>query len=333
MTTLYLCGAGNVEGMRLAITVNRATRRWDHIAVLDDDPAKRGKTILGLTIEGPFSLLGEVSGSVEVVNLVTRTTRGRWGAKQKIATYGHPFAPLIHPNVDTFGTELPEDDITIYEYATISANSGLGEGSVVFNGAITGHGSKIGKGCVLAPGAVVNARVKMGDFAYVGSCATVLPDLSLGEHAVVGAGSSVIEDVPAEVTVMGVPAEILGAEPVAGQDRAVAAVEPDEEIVNGLIKVWQDLLITPDEDEEPRTFDRETRFFDEGGTSILAQVMVKRVEEELGLRVKHFDVFRFPSIGALAMRLTNQSTPAPSFDAKARAAKRRSSNPRRRVRN
>ncbi len=80
-TTLYLCGAGNVEAVRLALTVNRRQERWSRILLLDDDLAKHGQSILGVPIVGPFEMLETVAGSsAAVVNLVCRTTGGRRAA-------------------------------------------------------------------------------------------------------------------------------------------------------------------------------------------------------------------------------------------------------------
>jgi acetyltransferase-like isoleucine patch superfamily enzyme/acyl carrier protein len=316
MTTLYLCGAGNKEGIRLAITVNRKESRWERIVILDDDPALKGTTILGLTIEGPFSLLGQADGPVEVVNLVTRTTKGRWGARQKIASFGHPFASLVHPNIDTFGVTLPDQDITVYEYAALSACSSLGEGCVVFNGAVTGHGSTIGRGCVLAPGAVINARVTMADFSYIGANATIMPDLEIGEYAVIAAASAVIESVPAHMTVMGVPAQPLGVASNKLTSSQNQSIEPDEGIIAQISTVWQDLLdisvVQPD-----------TNFFDQGGNSVLAGHMIRRLQEELDCQLSMIDIFRFPSVNALAIYITNQNGMSGSTDALDRAAKRR----------
>ena len=59
MKTLYLCGAGNPEGVRLARKINRARGRWDRIVVLDDDPCKLGQSTLGVEVAGPFCLLEE----------------------------------------------------------------------------------------------------------------------------------------------------------------------------------------------------------------------------------------------------------------------------------
>lgn len=209
MTTLYLCGAGNPEGIRLALTINQDQSRWDRIMVLDDDPAKHGQSILGVKIAGPFTVLEQAdTASAEVSNMVARTTRRRQSALHKIQTYGLPFATLIYPGVDIMGVDFGRD-ITVYRNALLCANATMDEGSVVFMGAIIGHGSRLGRCCVVAPGAVINARVELGEGVYIGTNASILPDLKIGPWATVGANSAVVQDVPTGATVMGVPAQLL----------------------------------------------------------------------------------------------------------------------------
>lgn len=207
--TLYLCGAGNLEGVRLALTVNMDQQRWDRIVLLDDDPNKQGKSVLGVEIVGPFSVLDDVdAGSAEIVNLVTRSAVRRWLAWGKLKQYGLPFATLIHPNADTYGAELGEG-VTVYQNSIVGPAVVVGDGSVVMVGAVAGHGSLLGKCCILAPNAVANSRVKLGDGTYVGTNAAIMPEVKVGEWSTIGACSAVICDVPAGTTVMGVPAKTV----------------------------------------------------------------------------------------------------------------------------
>ena len=172
-STLFLCGAGNAEGVRLALRVNEKESRWEKIFILDDDQAKKGKSILDVKIEGTFELLRQADpNNSDVVNLVARTTAKRYTAYQKIMEYGLPFATLIDPNVDIWGVEY-NGDITIYQNVTFSAGAFIDEGSVVLTGAVVGHGCKVGKFCVIAPGAVLNARVELEDGVYMGTNASI----------------------------------------------------------------------------------------------------------------------------------------------------------------
>jgi len=210
MKTLYLCGGGNPEGVRLALTINRASCRWERIVLLDDDPTKHGRSVLGVEVAGPFQMLEAASAeSDEVVNLVARTTTRRQAAFDKLRVFGIPFATLIHPGVDTAGVTLGAN-ITSYQNAIFCALSTVAEGSAIFPAAVVGHGCHVGRGCVIAPGAVVNARVEVGEGVYVGTNASILPDLKVGAWATIGSNSAVIEDVPPGALVMGVPAQMLG---------------------------------------------------------------------------------------------------------------------------
>ena len=84
MSTLFLCAAGNPEGIRLALEVNAAARRWERILLLDDDPAKQGSTILDVPVAGGFAALaGHLPGD-EAVNLVARSTKGRDAARASV---------------------------------------------------------------------------------------------------------------------------------------------------------------------------------------------------------------------------------------------------------
>ena len=231
MTTLYLCGAGNVEGIRLALVVNQSQKRWDQIVILDDDPSKHGRKVLGIEIVGPFTLLNQADpASAEVVNLVTRTTRRRKFALQKIQLYGLPFATLIHPGVDMTGVEF-DGDLTVYQNVSFCAAARIEGGCVVLTGAVVGHGCHMGPGCVVAPGAVINARVDLGEGVYLGTNASILPDLKVGPWATVGANSSVIQNVESGATVMGVPAQVLipGSSTANLEGVAVPAVCPTPE--------------------------------------------------------------------------------------------------------
>lgn len=209
MSVLYLCGAGNSEGVRLALRANQEQHRWDRLVLVDDDPAKHGQSILGVEIVGPFAMLERVEPEeAEVVNLVARTTAKRLSARCRIERYGLPFATLIHPSVDMTGS-AHHGDITVYQNATVGPLVSLGCSSVVFMGAVVGHGSQLGEGCVVAPNAVINARVRSDDGVYVGTNATILPDVKIGAWATIAAGSVVMKNVPEGATVMGNPAKTL----------------------------------------------------------------------------------------------------------------------------
>jgi UDP-perosamine 4-acetyltransferase len=61
----------------------------------------------------------------------------------------------------------------------------------------------------VAPGVQLAGDVKLGEgvFFGIGSCA--IPGVRVGEWTMVGAGAVVVDDLPSDVTAVGVPARML----------------------------------------------------------------------------------------------------------------------------
>lgn len=325
MDTLYLCGAGNSEGVRLAQTINQRQGRWQRILLLDDDAGKHGQSKLGVAIAGPFSRLAEADPSCnEVANLVARTTAGRSAARRKISAHGVPFGALVSTDVDTSGAVLGPG-VTVYHHATIGPEVHVGEGSVIFMGAVIGHEARVGTGCVVAANAVLNARVTLGEGVYVGSNATILPEVTVGAWATIGAGSMVLEDVPPSATAVGVPAQVFlpvryvtpAAENGNGAARAPGSTgSGDLELEQTIAGVWQETL-------RVKTIGLSENFFDAGGTSLLALQLCQRMEKVFGQQIALVDVFAFPTVRLLARKLGAQLADAAALSPAQRRAQLR----------
>jgi len=304
--TLWLAGAGNPDGVRLALAIARTEPRWDRCAIVDDDPRKIGKMLLGVEVVGPLSLLADADPRTsEVANLVARTTRGRAAVKARLDASGIPAATLVHPGVETIGAAHGRDAI-VYEYAVLGADSTLGEGSVVFPHAVVGHESRVGRCCVVAAGAVLNARVELDDEVYVGTNASILPEVRVGRGATIGANTAVIADVPAGATVVGVPGQVVDVRPavsvaeVVDDDRVVAAEEStiaDSVAALFCARLGIDTLGTND------------NFFALGGSSLLALRVAIELRASSGFDVGPIDVFRFPTARSLARHLAQRPSP------------------------
>jgi acetyltransferase-like isoleucine patch superfamily enzyme len=69
------------------------------------------------------------------------------------------------------------------------------------------HGTRIGNFCEICIGVSVAGACIIEDEVFIGMGAQILPGIRIGKGAIVGAGAVVIKDVPAGVTVKGVPAK------------------------------------------------------------------------------------------------------------------------------
>jgi len=119
---------------------------------------------------------------------------------------GFAFMPIAHPSAIVASTGLIAEGAQVMGGAVVNPFATIGANGIVNTGAIIEHHVAVGEHAHIAPGAVVCGGVSVGAAAHVGAGATVLQGIRVGERAIVAAGSVVIRDVPAGVTVKGVPA-------------------------------------------------------------------------------------------------------------------------------
>jgi len=181
-----------------------------------------GYIVSDLNAIGPHDSRGDIVGDYAWLNKNRSSVHalaigiGNPSARLKVAQQLKALAPdvefpsLIHPTV-----VLDQASATLEEGALVCAgvvatvNIKL-QAFALCNFACTlGHEATIGRGSVINPGANVSGGVTIGDGVLVGTGARVLQYLSVGEGATVGAGAVVTQNVPAGVTVVGIPAKVL----------------------------------------------------------------------------------------------------------------------------
>jgi sugar O-acyltransferase (sialic acid O-acetyltransferase NeuD family) len=131
---------------------------------------------------------------------------------QRFADAGRfTFPTVIHPRADIGPSSELEEGVVVSSGCVITTDVHLGAGTLFNPRAGAGHDTALGPCCVVNPGANLSGSVTIGAAVLVGSGATVLQGITIGDRAVIGAGAVVTHDVPADVTVVGVPARPITA--------------------------------------------------------------------------------------------------------------------------
>ena len=141
----------------------------------------------------------------------------------------------------------------LYRLMQASRRHGLGPLEMVFNklnaasGCIIGRGAEFGPGFVLvhSNGVVINGAVRggrnvmiehqvtigaerrespeLGDDVFIGAGAKIIGSVTIGDRAKVGANAVVLKDVPADTTVVGIPAKPIERKHEGRQERGTSA--------------------------------------------------------------------------------------------------------------
>jgi sugar O-acyltransferase (sialic acid O-acetyltransferase NeuD family) len=137
--------------------------------------------------------------------------------------------------VDCSDTRLRiQEDIKRWEFtfpvitsprASVNEDVVLGEGTVVFDGAVINSGARIGKACIInsnstvehdcridddvhiGPGAAVSGGVTIGDNCMIGVGACIIHSVSVSSGALIGAGSTVVKNIEVPGIYAGTPAK------------------------------------------------------------------------------------------------------------------------------
>jgi len=198
-----------MEVAMLVEHINAARRIWDLIGFFDDGEPK-GKIVNGYPVLGGIRELNEWKTDISLaLALGVPKTKKQVLEKIKNARVAHPV--LIHPSAILGKKEYVSigEGLIICAGTILTTNIKIGRHVLLNLSCTVGHQTEIGDFCSFMPTCNISGEVRIGAGNFWGTGAKIINRKSVGNNVTVGAGAVIIDDIPDNVTVVGVPAKVI----------------------------------------------------------------------------------------------------------------------------
>ena len=115
----------------------------------------------------------------------------------------------IHPTALIMEDAIVGDNVIMHAKAFVGYRSEVLSGTILDTNVQVDHHNLIKECVTLDPGVVTAGNVTIGRFTQVHTGTIIINRKRIGENSVLGAGTVIIDDVPDNVTVVGVPGRII----------------------------------------------------------------------------------------------------------------------------
>lgn len=180
--------------------------QWQLAGFLDDNPE-------ALKPFGSFAPIFPLTGHRPAADQLHLVGLGMPALKEKLiaplVSAGAEFLTFVHPSAILGARVSLGRGVVVCPGAVLSVDIDVGEFAMVNLNSTIGHDARLGPWTSLSAQCDITGHVQVADRVFLGSRSTIIPGKTVGSRATVGAGAVVVTDVPAAVTVVGIPARIL----------------------------------------------------------------------------------------------------------------------------
>lgn len=178
---------------------------WREIVFFDD-------AWPGVSLNGRWSVIGATQSLLDSLSeydgvlVAIGNNRIRYDKSAQLDHAGAKLVTVVHPAAQVSRYAHIGNGSVVFAGAVVNVDAVIGNAGIVNTGATVDHDCNLGKAVHVSPGAHLAGGVSVGDRSWIGIGASVRQMISIGADVVVGAGAAVVRDVADGQTVVGVPA-------------------------------------------------------------------------------------------------------------------------------
>ncbi len=195
---------------KILIEIAQRAQTADIVAVTDNDPSKKGSSLLGVPVAGDDALLGTfLEKGVRAAIIGVGSVKAN-PVRQKLfdeaVRLGFEMINLIEPSAVVSRSARLGNGVAILPGVIVNAEATIGNNVILYTGAVIEHDVLLRDHVQVSPGAIVAGGAEVGEGSFLGAGCCIIQGVKIGRGVTVGAGSVVLQDVPDGATVVGVPA-------------------------------------------------------------------------------------------------------------------------------
>lgn len=210
MKQILIVGAGGL-GREVEWLINRINSEKETYEIIGyiDDYKTVGTQISNLKVIGNVDSLSNISEDVAIV-IAIANSKIRKELVQKIKKIKNfNFPNIVDPNA-IINLDLIKGEGNIICAGTIATvDFEINNFNILDIYTTIGHDDIIKDYVTIYPNVNVSGNVVVNDCVEIGTGTQIIQGKTIGENVIIGAGTVVIKDVPANVTIVGVPSRIV----------------------------------------------------------------------------------------------------------------------------
>lgn len=174
-------------------------------AVYDDDAARQGAAVLGIDIAGSVEMFSKNAASHDGAVIAIGHNATRRKLSQNVPMR---WLSAVHPTAWVHVTASLGEGTVVFAGAVVQPDCVVGSHAIINTAATLSHDCVLEDFSHVAPGSHLTGGVRVREGAFIGAGSTLLPSIEVGAWTTVGAGSVVTRPLPANVIAFGAPAKV-----------------------------------------------------------------------------------------------------------------------------